>query len=105
MLITFSSEAYANVTLFADVGRKMLNLMGCEETPSGAISAESLQAALSHLEKALASHREVSTTEQSRKSDAAFGDESVSLKMRAIPLIEMLKASIKEKSNVFWESK
>ncbi len=105
MLITFSSQAYANVTLFAEAGKKLLKMMGCQETASGAISAESVHSALTCLEKAVLAQKEAATTDASRDADADFSDEKVSLAMRALPLIEMLKAAEKEKSNVWWETK
>jgi len=103
MLMTFSCQAYANVTVFGDVGTKLLEMMGCQNAAKGAISADSVPAALERLEEAV----EAGKAKQAPKAnqDAAFGDESVSMASRALPLIELLKSAAQEKCNVWWETK
>ncbi len=39
MLVTFSTDAYASITIFGDVALSMLEKMGCSATVPGAIQA------------------------------------------------------------------
>lgn len=104
MLVTFSCQAYANVTFFGDVGHQMLKLMGYPASASGAIPAESVPAVLERLSKASA--KEPATANSGKTNgDTDFSDESISMAKRALPLIELLKAAAEEKCNVWWETK
>ncbi len=106
MLITFSCKAYANVTLFGDVGQQLLKIMGYKAASSGAISADAVPAVLERLQKAMTYEKErvPSKTAQGNK-DADFSDETISLAKRALPLIELLKAAAEDQCNVWWEAK
>ena len=102
MLVTFSSPAYANITMFGDVALHLLKLMGCRETVPGALYAEDVPAALQRLQTAVEADSKPSQPEQSTVEED--GETAVSLSHRALPLIKLLKASIEEESNVMWES-
>ena len=99
MLITFSSSAYANITMFGDVALRLLKLMGHSATVPGALLAEDIPAALQRLEAGVEADRQSSEPEQLGEEEVA-----VSLSHRALPLIELLKAAAKAKSNVMWDS-
>ena len=99
MLITFSSPAYANITMFGDVALHMLKLMGHSATVPGALLAEDIPAALQRLEAAVEADGQSPEPEPS-----ADDEEAVSLSHRALPLIELLRAAAKEKCNVMWDS-
>lgn len=99
MLVTFHSEAYADITMFGDVAVSLLKMMGMSGDVPGAVRPEDIPAALARLEAALG-----------RASDViAEGDEEeeqeppVTLGHRALPLIELLRASIVEDCDVMWE--
>ena len=49
MLVTFTCEAYADITMFGDVAQHLLTLMGHSGTVPGAILAEDVPAALHRL--------------------------------------------------------
>lgn len=100
MLVTFSSPAYANITMFGDVALHLLKLMGRRTTVPGALLAEEVPLALQQLEAAVKVDRLSPQPEQSMEED----ETAVSLSQRALPLIEMLKASVKEECNVMWDS-
>ncbi len=102
MLVTFSSPAYANITMFGNVALHLLKLMGCRETVPGAMYAEDVPAALQRLQAAIGADSQLPQAEQVTVEED--GDTAVSLSLRALPLIEMLKASVKEESNVMWKS-
>jgi Domain of unknown function (DUF1840) len=54
MLVTFTTRAYADITMFGDVALAMLKMMGhCEAMP-GAIRAEDVHTVLSRLTAVIA---------------------------------------------------
>ena len=46
MLVTFSSPAYANVTMFGDIALHLLKLTGRRQSAPGALLAEDIPSAL-----------------------------------------------------------
>ena len=102
MLVTFSSPAYANITMFGDVALHLLKLMGRSNAVPGALLAEDIPAALQQLEIAVKADRHSPEPEQSTVD--MDEETAVSLSQRALPLIELLKASAEEECNVMWKS-
>ena len=68
-------------------------------TIPGAILAEDIPAALDRLNSAIEADTDISSESENK----AWDDQSVSLKNRAMPLIELLKAAAEEHCNVMWE--
>lgn len=100
MLVTFSCSAYADITLFGDIAVRLLKLMGHSGTVPGALLAEDVPAAREKLETAVAAKQE---PEQSAEDE---DDEPVvTLRHRALPLLELLHAAEKEQVDVLWKSK
>jgi hypothetical protein len=99
MLITFKNSAYANITMFGNVGLKMLEMMNFGETVPGAITAEDVPQALINLQQGLAK------IPQQPEAAGAEDDDlpSTSLHTRAVPLLELLKAATVDHSLVHWE--
>jgi hypothetical protein len=101
MLVTFSCPAYAHITMFGDVAVRLLELMGHSGTVPGALLADEVQPALARLAAA------VSPGKQPPAPDDEAQDEdeepAVSLRNRALPLIELLEAAVREKCNVMWD--
>ncbi|MBR9866676.1 MAG: DUF1840 domain-containing protein [Oceanospirillales bacterium] len=101
MLVTFSCPVYGKITLFGDVALKLLKMMGHSQTVPGALLADDIPAALTCLEKNIAT--EIPSPQETKES--GYDDEpSVSLSHRAFPLIELLKAAQKAGCNVMWDS-
>ena len=100
MLITFKTKAYANITMFGDVGLKMLELMAFGTTVPGAINPEDVPAALDNLRRGLDK-----IPEQVQPAGEKTDDDQpkVSLHTRAVPLIELLQAAIEDETYVRWE--
>lgn len=99
MLITFRTDAYADITMFGEVALGMLKLMGHSATVPGAILAADVPAALQRLRAGV-------TTAAPQSGDTAddAGDEPpVSLSHRALPLIKLLEAAMAAKSDVMWD--
>ncbi len=98
MLVTFKTDAYANITMFGADALSMLKIMGHSGTIPSAILAEDVPAALGRLVAAIdAAKAEQPAQEKDADSSA------VSLVNRALPLIELLTAAVSAKSNVMWE--
>lgn len=98
MLVTFKTDAYANIIMFGDDAASMLKSMGHSGTIPSAILAEDVPAALGRLTAAIAVVKD-SHPPQEKDADAL----SVSLVNRALPLIELLTAAARAKCNVMWE--
>ena len=99
MLITFKTTAYANITMFGDVGKRMLEMMAFGTTVPGAINAEDVPQALENLRQALDK-----LPEQVEPAGEADDDQpAVSLHTRAVPLVELLQAAVSDEAYVRWE--
>ena len=69
MLVTFSCNAYANITMFGDVAVRLLKMiMGHSGTVPGALLAEDVPAALEHLEAEVAANEQLPEPEESGQS-------------------------------------
>jgi hypothetical protein len=98
MLVTFTTKAYADITMFGDVALTMLRKMGHSATVPGAILAADVPVALSRLTAAI----------DAEKSSPLLADKNadepvVSMAHRALPLINLLTAAAKAESNVMWK--
>ncbi|MBW8329760.1 MAG: DUF1840 domain-containing protein [Thiobacillus sp.] len=98
MLVTFTTDAYADITLFGDIALAMLKMMGHSETVPGAILAADVPAALSRLQAAIDAEK-ASPPVEDRHADEPV----VSMAHRALPLINLLVAAAKAESNVMWK--
>jgi hypothetical protein len=103
MLIKFKTTAsYPEITMFGDVALKLLGMMGRRGTVPSAIGAEDIPRALESLREAVAAAD--AEAADLPPSDEEEGDErKVSLHNRALPLIEMLEAAVREDVPVMWE--
>jgi hypothetical protein len=98
MLVTFSTDAYADITMFGDVAIRLLKMMGHSGTVPSAILAADIPEALRRLNKAL------NTESDSPPVNNNDGNEqAVSTANRAMPLISLLSAAAKENTDVLWK--
>jgi len=98
MLVTFTTSAYADITMFGDVALAMLKMMGHSATVPGAILAADVPAALSRLSAAIDTEKNFPPAE-----DKEADEPVVSMAHRALPLMALLAAAAKEESNVMWK--
>ncbi|MEO6824430.1 MAG: DUF1840 domain-containing protein [Nitrosospira sp.] len=104
MLITFKSNAYADITLFGDVALRLLKMMGHSGTVPGAILAEDVPAALDRLKQGIDAETPMaSPPPENIQQDKEPDDQAVSLKYRALPLIELFTAAAKKNCDVMWQ--
>lgn len=102
MLVTFSCPANANITMFGDVAVQLIKMMGHTGTVPSAILAKDVPVALAHLEAAVEATKQQPKPDESADEDKDEETYSVSVSDRALPLIDLLKAAVKNESNVMW---
>ncbi len=105
MLVTFRTKAYANITMFGNVAKELLELMGHSGAIPSAIKAEDVPTALARLETAIAQRQAVEAAEA--REDDDVGDDydaprKITLSQRAVPLLELLRAAVASKDDVMW---
>lgn len=98
MLVTFTTDAYADITMFGDVALAMLKMMGHSATVPGAILAADIPVALSRLTAAIDAEKAPPPVE-----DKDADEPVVNMTNRALPLINLLAAAAKADSNVMWK--
>ena len=101
MLVTFHTKAFANIIMFGDVAIELLKMMGHSGTVPSAIEPEDIPKALKRLESAVARNEEA--TVDNEEEDDESEDDRVSLRIRALPLIQLLEAAEKENVSVMWD--
>lgn len=97
MLVTFTCKEYENITMFGDIAKKLIMMMGHSGTIPGAIKAEDVPEALSKLEQALGKHKSTPQTEDKDEEPV------VSIDHRALPLLNMLKKASEKKADIMWQ--
>jgi hypothetical protein len=99
MLVTFTTEAYADITMFGDVAKQMLKMMGNSGNIPGAMLAEDIPAAVERLQVAIQNNDAL----DEQINDTDDDEPKVSLSTRAIPLIELMKSAAEQGKNVMWD--
>ncbi|HCU67269.1 MAG TPA: DUF1840 domain-containing protein [Rheinheimera sp.] len=99
MLVTFHSKDYYPITMFGEVALQLIEKMGVTPKVPGAIFAEDVPQALWQLQQALedVAEPELATA----KADEQ--EAPVSLRKRALPLLEMLQGAAKAGHNLSWD--
>ena len=118
MLVTFRSEATESITMFGDVAKSLLNLMGATGRIPGALGPEDVPAALARLEsevealKAAAhvtpappANNEDFAADEDEDEDDGKSSQPVALATRAIPLLSLMKRAAAANVAVVWEGK
>lgn len=98
MLVTFTTDAYADITMFGDDAKALLKMMGHSGTVPSAILAADVPAALSRLTAGIEVVKAAPAVETEDEDEPP-----VSLSNRALPLIELLAAAAKDGCDVMWK--
>jgi hypothetical protein len=108
-LVVFRSKAAAEIYMFAETARRLLNIIGKAESERGVIRADEVGEALDRLTAAVEQEKAELSDERARReleerSGDARGERAtpVSLGQRAFPLIGMLRAAQKKRVDVTW---
>lgn len=102
MLITFETKAYANITMFGDIAKKLIKSMGHSGVIPGAIRAEDLPKALAMLKTSVKAEMAIEEPNDSLQV-SEDSENFVSIDKRAMPLIELLEAAIARNEDVMWD--
>lgn len=103
MLITFKTPAHADITMFGDVAKALIRMMGHSGTVPGALLAEDVPKALARLQAAVEANPETPLNPERDDADDDARALSVSLRHRALPLISLLEAAARDEKNVMWD--
>ena len=105
MLITFSCKAHASVTMFGEVGLQFIKMLGHSGAIPGAIDASEVPQALNNLRAAIAAEQSKPVEQEKADDDSEeeVVEAPVNIGSRAFPLVELLKAAIKDECEVMWE--
>ena len=98
MLVTFTTDAYADITMFGDVALALLKMMGHSGTVPSAILAADVPAALSRLTAGIEAAKAAPSVDEEDEDEP-----QVSLSHRALPLINLLAAAVREGCDVMWK--
>ncbi|MDD5336069.1 MAG: DUF1840 domain-containing protein [Rhodoferax sp.] len=103
MIYKFKSQAAADVIMLQLNGDQMLAIVGKQPSPQGIITVAQIPAAITALEVAIARHEAVQSrrAEQPQMEIEVEGD-SVDLRQRAGPFIELLRNSAQAGKDVVW---
>ena len=100
MLITFHSKDYYPIEMFGDIALQLIEKMGCRPKAPGAIYAEDVPQALWQLQQNL---QELEEDQQLEFDEDGQAVQKISLRQRAVPLIEMLQKAAKAQHIVSWD--
>ncbi len=101
MLVTFSSDAHADITLFGAEALQLIRMMGRTDRVPGAVLADDVPAALAKLKQALKNIQEPQG-EDTSTDDNEDEDDKVPLATRAFALLQLLQAAADHKADVMW---
>jgi hypothetical protein len=103
MIYTFKSQASANVIMLEPNGDQMLKIVGKEPSTQGIITVAQIPAAIAALEAAIAEHEAVEAKRREHPGLVVEADgDSVMLRDRAAPFIDLLRTSAQAGKDVFW---
>ncbi|WP_295429152.1 DUF1840 domain-containing protein [uncultured Thiodictyon sp.] len=105
MLVTFETQAHANITMFGEVAVTLLKLMGLSGTVPGALLAADVPAALERLRQVVAEQADLPLDPAGEPAAKDHGEERhVSLGHRALPLVKLLEDAAAADQNVMWDT-
>lgn len=105
-MIVFRSDAAADVMMFDDVAKRMMEIMGKAQAERGIVTVEQLPEAIARLRAAIAEDRarHAGDHDQPETEEVPGGGKRgyVGLAQRTAPLVEFLEYSLKAEKPVTW---
>jgi Domain of unknown function (DUF1840) len=107
-MIVFRSQAAADIMMFDDVARRMMEIMGKEPSDRGIVTVEQLPDAIARLKAAIAEdharHQGEPEEDRPQTEEVPGGSRRayVGLAQRAVPLVQMLEYSLQDDKPVMW---
>lgn len=103
MLYKFKSQACADVIMLQMNGEQMLTIIGKTPSPQGIITVAQIPAAIAALEAAIVVHEDAESRRiENPQQEVDVEGDSVMLRHRAAPFIELLRGSAKAGKDVVW---
>ena len=99
MLVRFTCQSHADITMFGDVAKRLLDIMGHSGAIPGAIRPADIPDAIERLESAVAAEAEA----EAQQDDDDDENRKVGLSQRAWPLIDLLKSAHANDVIVMWD--
>ena len=99
MIYKFKSNATGDLIMTQPVGDRVLSLIGKPPASQGIIEVDQMAAAVSALEAAVAAERPNPANDGDDTSPRA---DTVSLRQRVWPMVDMLKRALAEKQPIVW---
>lgn len=97
MLVTFSTDNYGDITMFGDIAKQILTVLGQDSIP-GAIRAQDVPAALAKLNAAM-----TTAGASGNNAETPEGEPIIDLRKRLLPLIALFESAVASQSNVMWK--
>ena len=106
MLYRFKSRATGDLVMLEAAGRRVLELLGKDPSGPGIITAAQMPEAVAALQDAVradeAERERLARESQAREEVLPEVADSVTLRMRTAPFIEMLQHCMRENTEVVW---
>lgn len=104
MLVTFKSGVCADLMMFGEVAKQMMEIIGKTLEPRGVITVEQMPEAIGRLRHAIAEERRLREVGPAAQADDGDEDQRdrIGVAQRALPLIELLECSLREDVAVTW---
>jgi Domain of unknown function (DUF1840) len=105
MLYKFKSKAAGDVIMLAATGQRVLGILGKDAGAQGIVTPEQMQGAMAALQAAIAdeeAQQQAAIAEAKSKGETPPTFESINLRKRAWPLVEMMQRSAKEAVPITW---
>lgn len=105
MLYKFKSRATADLIMLEPQGRQIVSIIGKTPGTSGIVTVAQIPAAIAALEAAVAADEAQPPVEDGQEDAGSATEErkdTVRLRQRAAPFIDMLKRSAAEDADVVW---
>jgi hypothetical protein len=105
MLYKFKSKAAGDLIMLEPNGRRVLEAIGKDPGPKGIIQPGEIAQAVAALEAAIASEeaeQKRAAEEAKAKGEVPARADSVSLRQRALPFIDMLRRAQKANEDIVW---
>ena len=99
MRYKFKSQATGDLIMTQPVGDRVMSLIGKSPAAQGIIEVDQMAAAIGALESAVAADSPKAAADTSDSSPRA---DTVSLRQRVWPMVEMLKRAAAEKQPITW---
>ena len=105
MVYRFTSGAAGDVLILGPIADRVLRIIGREPALQGIIEGTDIPPAIEALERAVAAEESAASSPSEERGEAPIeGEERVTLRQRAWPLIDMMRRSDTEGEAVVWSA-